>query len=426
MSPADLARLFDLAVAALIGFGVGLEREWSGHTAGPDARFAGIRTCFMLGLVGGVAGTLIREGSTATGSMIVAGASALAVVAYILTVRRPGTSTDGTTEVAALIVIALGVLAGLGQRALASGLGAIVVLALMEKSRLQRWITRIDETELRAALQFAVLALVVLPLLPLRGYGPGGVINPRQLWAIVLLCSGLSFAGYLARTIVGETRGVGLTGILGGLVSSTAVTLAFSRRSRTEPALATALGVGVLGACTVLLPRVLVLAAVISREVMWRLLPILAPAVLVGVGMTVLLLRKGDGAIDRSAAPSEVRNPLNLVQSLQMAVGFQVVLLLLELLRARVGTPGLLATAALLGLTDVDALTLSMSRLGRAPETTALAAQAIGVGILANTLLKFGAATALGASAFRRVASAGLLLFALAIGVGLWLATRRG
>ncbi|MCU0635544.1 MAG: MgtC/SapB family protein [Gemmatimonadaceae bacterium] len=420
MSPADLSRLYDLAVAALIGFGVGLEREWSGHTAGPDARFAGIRTCFMLGLVGGVAGTLLREGRSATGATIVAGAVALAVVAYVLAVRRPGTTTEGTTEVAAIIVVTLGVVAGMGQRALASGIGAIVVLALMEKSRLQRWITRIDETELRAALQFAVLALVVLPLLPLKGYGPNGVINPRQLWAIVLLCSGLSYVGFLARTIVGETRGVGLTGLLGGLVSSTAVTLAFARRSRAEPALGTALGVGVLGACTVLLPRVLVLSAVVSRDVAWALAPYLVPPLLVGVASLAVLLRRGAGGAS-AEAPREVRNPLNLSASLQMAVGFQVVLLVLEVVRARVGTPGLLATAALLGLTDVDALTLSMSRLGRASDTTALAAQAIGVGILANTMLKLGAATALGSSSFRRVASTGLVVFAVASGVAVWM-----
>ncbi len=420
MSPADLSRLADLGVAALIGFGVGLEREWSGHTKGPDARFAGIRTCFMLGLVGGVAGTLIREGSTVTGAAIVAGAIALAVVAYVLATRRPGTTTEGTTEVAAIIVVTLGVLAGLGQRTLASGLGAVVVLALVEKSRLHQWIARIDETELRAALQFAVLALVILPLLPDRGVGPGGVVNPRQLWAIVLLCSGLSFLGYLARQAVGETRGVGMTGLLGGLVSSTAVTFAFSRRSRDEPALARALGIGVVGACTMLLPRVLVVSTVVSRDVALRLVAYLAAPILVGIGLTALLLRRGDGVHD-GAAPSEVKNPLALVASLQMAAGFQVVLLGLELLRTRVGTPGLLATAALLGLTDVDALTLSMSRLGRAPDMTGVAAQAIAVGILANTVFKLGAALALGAPRFRAVAAGSLAAMAVASGVGLWL-----
>jgi uncharacterized membrane protein (DUF4010 family) len=138
----------------------------------------------------------------------------------------------------------------------------------------------------------------------------------------------------------------------------------------------------------------------------------------------VLLLRRGDGAHD-GAAPSEVSNPLALVASLQMAAGFQIVLLILELLRQRVGTPGLLATAAVLGLTDVDALTLSLSRLGRAPDQTALAAQAIAVGILANTLLKLGTALVLGGPHFRRVAGGTLAAMATASAIGLWFAGLR-
>ena len=425
MSPTDVSRLSDIAVAALIGFGVGFEREWSGHAAGPDARFAGVRTCFMLGILGGVAGTLIREGNSVVGGAIVAGSVALAVVAYVIAVRRPGTTTDGTTEVAAILAVVLGVLSGLGQRALASGLGAIVVLALVEKSRLQRWLTQIDETELRSAVQFAVLALVILPLLPNRGYGPGNLTNPRQLWAIVLLCSGLSYAGFIARSIVGETRGLGLTGLLGGLVSSTAVTLSFSRRSRDEPTLSRALGVGVVGACLVLLPRVLVLSTVISREVAWQLTSYLAVPFLLGGTMLFMILRRGDATTSPQQQPTEpVRSPLNLRSSIQMAVGFQAALLLVTLLRPRLNASGLLATAALLGLTDVDALTLSLSRLGRAPDQTALAAQAIAVGILANTLLKLTVALTLGTTPFRRVAGVGLSLFAVASLVGLWVGAR--
>nr|MCU0618141.1 DUF4010 domain-containing protein [Gemmatimonadaceae bacterium] len=257
----DLTLAGNLAVAALGGLAVGVEREWSGHTRGPDARFAGVRTFSLLGGLGGVAGHLLGLGERAIAVTLLAAAGALVVTAFVVAMRRPGVTADSTTEVAALVVLALGVLAGLGERELAGGGAALVVFALAEKSRVQRWLALVDEGELRAALQFAVLALVILPLLPGGAYGPYGAFRPRELWVVVLLFSGLNFLGYIARRVVGVERGYSVTGLLGGLVSSTAVTLHFSRQSRVEPQHAAALGVGVVAACTVLVPRVMLVAS---------------------------------------------------------------------------------------------------------------------------------------------------------------------
>jgi uncharacterized membrane protein (DUF4010 family) len=273
----ELSLIANLAVAGLAGLAVGVEREWSGHTRGPDARFAGVRTFFMLGGVGGLAGYLLGIGETGAGVALLAGAAALVVAAYVLAVRRPGATTDGTTETAALLVLALGAMAGLGQVALVGGITAIAVLALAEKPRVQRWLARVDEQEMRAALLFAVLALVVLPVLPSGSYGPYDAIRPRELWIVVLLFSGLNFAGYIARKVVGTERGYGVTGLLGGLISSTAVTLQFSRKSREERELAASLGLGVLAACTVVVPRVAVVTALLQPPVARALLPLLAP-----------------------------------------------------------------------------------------------------------------------------------------------------
>jgi uncharacterized membrane protein (DUF4010 family) len=424
----DLTLAGNLAVAALGGLAVGVEREWSGHTRGPDARFAGVRTFALLGGLGGAAGHFLTLGQTAIAVTLLAGAAALVVTAFVVTMRRPGTTTDSTTEVAALVVLALGVLAGSGERELAAGGAALVVLALAEKSRVQRWLSLIDEHELRGALQFAVLALVILPLLPGGAYGPYLAFRPRELWLVVLLFSGLNFLGYIARRVIGVDRGYSVTGLLGGFVSSTAVTLHFSRQSRAEPVHAAALGVGVVAACTVLVPRVVLVAWLLAPPLGVALLPFLAPTFLAGSAVVALVVwrarRHGpdDPRTDHQpplAEPAESRNPLGLARSLQMAVAFQGVLFALAWVQAEVGMPGVLATATVLGLTDVDALTLSMARLAGDPAQRHLAATAVALGVLSNTFLKIGLTLALGAPAFRRRAGLGLLLLALATAAGL-------
>ncbi|HEX6745961.1 MAG TPA: DUF4010 domain-containing protein [Longimicrobium sp.] len=413
-----------LAVAALVGAAVGIEREWSGHASGPHARFAGARTFFLLGLTGGVAGTLAGGPLLPLAVALLAGGAALSVAGYLAAARRrgDGEAVDGTTEAAALAVLALGTLAGTGEEALASGAAAVVVLALSEKARLHRAVRAIDADELRGALQFAVLALVVLPLLPDGSYGPLGGIRPRGLWIVVLLFSGLNFAGYLARRAVGAERGYGVAGMLGGLISSTAVTLHFSRLSRREPEMARPLASGVVGACTVLLPRIAVLTAILNPAVTVALAPYLAPPLLAGGAMVAWsLLRPGPAA---AAAPPQPRSPLNLWTAIQMAVAFQLVLYAVAFVRQTWGSPGVLASAAALGLTDMDALTLSMSRLGPTAAAAALGARAIAIGILANTALKLAVTLALGSPSFRRTAGAGLALMAAAVGAGLWLGAR--
>ena len=410
-----------LGIAALAGLAVGLEREWSGKAHGPHARFAGLRTFFLLGTLGGVAGWLVSSetvGPVALGVSLVTAAAALVVIAYFLAGRRGGEAIEATTEVAALLVIALGALAGLGYVVLASGASAIMVLALSEKERLRAAVARIGAEELRAGFQFAVLALVILPLLPDRTFGPLGGINPRQLWIVVLLFSGLNFAGYLARKAAGAARGYGVTGLLGGLVSSTAVSLQFSRLSRDAPSLGRGLAIGVIAACTVLLPRVVVLSLALNFRVAYALLPLLAPPFLLGAAITVVALWRERGG---SASKSDVANqsPLRVWSAIRMALAFQAALTGIALVRATVGNPGILVSAALLGLTDMDALTLSMNRLGTSSDVVALAAHAIAIGVIANSLLKLGLVLSLGTGEFRRWAALGLTLLTLVSGIAL-------
>lgn len=419
---AEVELVWRVAVAALCGLAVGLERQWSGHASGPAARFAGLRTFFLYGVLSGVAGVLVASGFVLPGSVLIAGAGALAVAAYVRSSRETG-DPDATTETAGIVIIALGVLAGLGHLRLATGAAAIVVLMLSEKVRLHAWVQRLDDRELRAALQFAVLALVILPLLPSEPVTALGGVRPQRLWIVVLLFSGLNFLGYVARRIVGPTRGYGVTGILGGLVSSTAVTLHFSRESVRQPALAGSLGLGVVGACTTLLPRVLVVSTLLNTQVAQRLLAYLAAPLLVG-GVIIYLAVRRQGPAAGTASASESRSPLGLRSAIQMAVFFQLAVLAIEFVQVYWGRGGVLTSAAVLGVTNMDALTLAMTRLGTTPASAQLAAQSIAIGALASTGMKLALTLTLGTRPFQRVASLGLLALAAASAVGLWVGDR--
>jgi uncharacterized membrane protein (DUF4010 family) len=401
-----------------------VEREWSGHATGPNARFAGARTFLLLGMLGGIAGLLMGFGWIVGASVLLAGGAALAVTAYAALAWRGGPDqVDGTTEAAALLVLALGAASGLGLIRLAAATGAVLVLALREKNAVQRFVQQLDEIELRAAFQFAVLALVLLPLLPAGPYGPLGGFRPRELWIVVLIVSGLNFAGYIARRATGAVAGTVLAGMLGGLFSSTAVSLTLSRQSREHPEGSGPLALGVVAACGMLLPRLAVLTLALQPELLPALLPFLLPQVIVCLLALVIGVARRDRP--RTDLPlDKARNPLRLGSALLLAVGFQTVLMVVSLVRSHFGGAGILVTAGFLGLTDMDALTLSMSRLASSPDLHALAAAAMAVGLLANTLLKLSVVLALGAGAFRRIAGVWLLALAGASALGLWLGAR--
>ena len=406
----DTTALMNIGIATLGGMAVGLERQWSGKAEGPRARFAGLRTFTLLGLVAGLCGWLWNAGLTGPAVIFLAGVSALVVVAYQAASRR---DVDGTTEVAAFVVLAAGVLAGSGHDAIASAITALTLLLLVEKRQLHALVAKLDIVEVRAGARFAVMAAVILPLLPEGPYGPLGGIRPRQLWTLVLFFSGLSFVGYLARRATGPGRGYALAGTLGGIVSSTSVTLTFSRLSRVHPGLARPLAAGVMGANAALFPRVILASLVLAPQVAAALWPgfVLPAAIGAVLLLTSLLDRK------HSATAALEKNPLQVWAALQMAGLFQLVLFGMAAATARFGVQGLLGSAAILGLTDVDALTMAISRAAAGGTAApAYAATAITLGILVNTLVKLGLALAIGRGAYRRYAAIGLTLVATALG----------
>lgn len=403
----DRGALIGLLVATLGGAAIGLERQWSGHASGARARFGGIRTFTLLGGLGGLAGWLSTGNLRPFSIALFIGATALIVAGYVVASQ---VDVDGTTEMAALVVLVAGALAGTGRLAVASGVVAVTALLLLEKTRLHALVGRIDDASLRASARFAAMACVVLPLLPPGPYGPLDAIRPRELWALVLFFSGLSFAAWIARRVVGERQGVIVAGLLGGAVSSTAVTLQFARDSRVRGAPAAALAAGAVGACTVLLLRVVIACAVLNPSLAAVLVLPLLPSFLLGAVVVAILWWRHA----REAAPGILDgSPLRLRAALQMTAMFQVVLFAILLVQMRWGSGALAATAAFVGLTDLDALTLSLARTTTGAGIGG-AATALLVGIVANTGLKLGVALVIGRGAFRGTTALALGGMALA------------
>lgn len=409
----ELRDVLGILIAALGGAAVGLERQWSGHASGPRARFAGIRTFTLLGLLAGIEGWLWSNGLQIFAALLLAGSAALIVAAYGAASR---TEIDGTTEVAALVVLAAGLVAGMHELRLASAAIAVTTLLLVEKSRLHSIVERIDDVSLRAGFRFAVMAVVILPILPSGPFGPLGGVRPRELWAMVLFFSGLSFAGYIARRSMGPKRGYPIAGMLGGIVSSTNVTLSFARASRNELDAGIPLALGVIGASAVMCVRVLVATAVLNSPVSLALVKYLAAPFCAAVLITWWGIRKHRGS---AAAEIDASNPLQFSAALQMAVLFQAVLFGVRWVHATWGQPGVLVSAGALGLTDMDALVISMSRDTSAQLSTAIAAKAIAVGVTTNTLLKLSVGALIGVGKFRRIVILGLLAVASACAASL-------
>jgi uncharacterized membrane protein (DUF4010 family) len=394
-----------LVIATLGGAAIGLERQWSGHATGPQARFGGIRTFTLLGILGGLAGGFATAGMLAPSAVILGAAAALVAIGYAAKSRH---DIDATTEVAAIVVLAAGAIGGAGQIRLASGIVAVSALLLLEKSRLHALVARLDDVTIRASARFAVLALVVLPLLPAGAYGPFGAVRPRELWAVVLFFSGLSFAAWLARRLLGPEQGTVAAGVLGGLISSTSVTLSFARASRTHES-ALPLAMGTIGACTVMLVRVGVASAILNWPVARAFAWYAWPSLLVGLVTLAPVLR-----LPRSGGEPPLVNgsPLQLRTALEMGALFQVVMLAVAAVVAWWSVTALFATSALIGLTDLDALTLSIARGADVPPD--VAGRALVVGVLANTLLKLGVAVVMGRGAYRSTAGVSLAAIAAA------------
>jgi uncharacterized membrane protein (DUF4010 family) len=394
-----MTSLAALVVALLIGLLIGLDRERAEARKG-RALFAGVRTFPLIALAGALAMELREAAGVGLVLAAFVAVGAVAVVAY----ARSAAAGDvgATTEIAALVTFLLGVLAGTGQLELAAACGVGVAVLLAAKPPLERLSRTLTTDELIAVLELAVVSVIVLPLLPDRGYGPWGALNPRQIWVVVVLVSALSFAGFVAARVFGPRRGTIVTGGIGGLVSSTAVTLALAQRARAGDAGRATIAAAVL-ASTVMCGRLAVLAAVARPAVLLPLLPVVGAMAVAGTVATVLLAR--DATRERAPEPGLV-NPFRPAAALAFAAIYAAVVLLARAAQETLGARGLYATAVVSALVDADAPTIAIARL---PDVAPpVAAAAIGVAAVTNTVAKLVLAAAIGRGTFGRLTALAL------------------
>ena len=409
---------FRFGVALAIGFLVGLEREYDSDDS--EARiFGGVRTFSILGLLGcGVAMLADLVDSPLPYVAFILAFAGLLAIAYFMDARRGHVGL--TTEAAALLVMVLGSLVYLEETTLAVAVGVTATVLLSVKVELQRFVERITREDVYASLTFAVISAIVLPVLPNEDFGiaPFDIFNPYRIWLLVVFISGLSFVGYVLIKAVGARRGIELTGLLGGLASSTALTLSFTQRSHETRTLERSLALAIIIAWTVMYARVVVVVLTVSRSVaamVWMPLVLTMGA---GVLFAIYLFRtqQREGGEEEEVA---FNNPFELRPAILFGLLFAVVLLLSRVAQFYAGDTGIYVSSVLAGLADVDAITLSVLQLaqGTDPIATDVAARAIVLAAVANTLAKGGLVLVGGSPALRRIIAPGYLLF-LATGIG--------
>ena len=414
MEQTDLFYRFGVALA--IGFLIGLQREYA-H-GGPDREiFAGERTLALMGLVG-CAAAMAADVLVSPWAFVVI----LALMGGLITVSYFATAWRGdlglTTETAALLTVIAGALCYWGYLALAVALAVVTTVLLSLKMETDRFARRITKEDIYATLKFAVITAIVLPVLPNQSFGspPLDVLNPYKIWLMVVFISGISFLGYVLVKVVGARQGIGLTGLLGGLVSSTAVTLSFSQRSQDEPELAKPFALAIMVAWTVMFSRVLVEVAALNAALLSTLwLPVAASAA-VGLAYCVYLYlsqrtdEKGD--VDFS-------NPFELGPAIKFGLIYGLILLISKAAQMYLGSTGLYLSSIVAGLTDVDAITLSVAELSRAGGGLSLStgARAIVLAAMSNTAVKGGIVLSSGSPALRKALWPGFVLMLVA-GIG--------
>ena len=395
----ELNTAWEFGSALGLGVLIGMERQ---RTRGGSEVFAGVRTFALVSLFGSVS----VYASEQSGLPWLLGLIFLSVMAVVITSYQ-ATSRRGeigaTTEVSLLITFFVGCICAWGEVGIAGAITVVSMLLLSLKGWLHDLAKRIEPSDVEATLKFAIITLIVLPLVPNTNFGPEGleVINPYKTWLMVVLIAGLNFVGYILVKVLGKEHGFGITGLLGGLVSSTAVTLGFSQRSRVEPALTSVLALAIVLAWTVMYFRVVVEVGVVNFSLAKSL--ILGMLLMGAVSLVICLLLWRQGRSKETAEVESGHNPFELGDAIKFGLLFAVVIFVASAAQTYFGNTGLYLAGALAGLTDVDAIALSMASLAQQdPASSGAAARTVVIAVISNTMVKCGMAIWLGAPSMRR------------------------
>lgn len=380
----NMDELLALAVALAVGLLIGTERGWHERSGEEGSRIAGIRTFGLIGLLGGLWALVAQQLGELLLGIAFAVFALLVIVAYVRAVTLRG-DVGITTVIAALVTFALGALAVRDQMGVAAAVAVVTASLLSLKPVLHRWLRHLEPSELYGALKLLLISVVLLPVLPNQSYGPWEALNPYAIWWLVVLIAGLSFAAYFAMKIGGARRGIMLTSLLGGMVSSTAVTLSFSRMGRSG-ALPRLLAAGVVVASATMFPRILLEVAVVNPALFPDLvLPMGAMTVVAYGGAWWFWRSQRDGS---TIAEPPLRNPFELLPALQFGLLLALIMLASRALYAWLGEGGIYLLTVLSSIGDVDAIVLSLARMAQGDLEGALASRAIVIAAMVNTLVK--------------------------------------
>ena len=413
---AQLTLLMHTMAALGIGLMLGIQREYDrGHhkkadgdkKKRPAASAAGVRTFTIVALCGNLATWLppaIMPWAIGIGFAFVA---AISIVGYREISEASETDKGFTTEAALIATYILGTLTGLGYSQPAIIVGIVILALLQFKRILHRFSYALSATDLEQAVQFLIITVIVLPLLPDHAYGPYAAFNPRRIWLMVVLISGIGFTAYAAMKLLGRNRGLGLTGILGGLASSTAVTLAMSRLNRMQPTLQSGCVLAIVLACGTMFPRVMGLTLLFNPELSARLLVPIGVIMAIGLISVGIVWMRGGRESQAEHHGHTPMNPLSMRTAMGFGMFYALVVFMAKIAQHYLGNSGILIVAAASGISDVDPITLTVS--SAAGLSTGIAAQAILIACAVNTFFKLGLAITLAPASARLWLIAGLL-----------------
>lgn len=400
-----------LALALAIGLIVGIERGWHDRDEGEGQRTAGVRTFSLIGLMGGIIGALPAAASVPLVAVAFA-TLGLTLGAFMWREGHVENDYSATSLIAAMLTFALGVYAVLGDTTVAAGAAVATTVLLANKKWLHERVARITWVELRSGLVLAAMTFIALPLLPDSNIGPFGSFNPHELWLMTILIAGISFIGYASVKIAGHRRGLLLSAAFGGLIASTAVTLALSRMARDNAAHTAILASGVLAAGAVMFIRMLMVAGLLNPPLAVSMAPALAAGA-AAMGLSAFYFARRDSHMEeRDGGEFTLTNPFSFIEVLRFGALLSGVTVAAAVVRHFFGDAGLLPLGAIAGLADVDAMTLSIAKL---ENPSALAAHAVLLTAGVNTLVKSVYAWVTGGAVIGRPVLAGS---ALAVAAG--------
>ncbi len=391
-----------LAIALGIGLLIGLEREYSSHEA--SKLFAGVRTLPLIAILGFLAAFLSE---TYTIWIFVTAFIALVTlvgISYFI-LARDG-SLGGTTEITVLVTFLVGALVFREEISLAVEVAIAITLLLTLKLQFKTVLGKINQEDIFALLKFLIMTAIILPILPDRRLGPYDAINPREVWYMVILITGVSFSGYLISKFAGAGQGIMLTSILGGIASSTVLTYDFSEKSKQSPSAALNYGVGIVLASSIMFVRLAVLIYALSPALALRLLLPFTLLTAIGMAFSIMLIRRNN--LEQTASNVDIGNPLNIKGALKFAVVFSGVLILVHIAQNYFGENGVYVVSVISGTVEMDAITVSMTKFAQNDASIFIAANAIISAALANTAFKYGITLMTAAPVVKKVTSRAL------------------